>query len=1199
MIASFPLPMEALTSAHLPPGPGGAPGASGPSPAFAPVRIAAVPGGASFDGNTDQLFVSLPSLDRVLALNLSTKLVVANLSVGTDPEGLAYDAENDRVFVANNGSDNVSVIDARTDRVVSSVPVGSSPTGVGYDADNASVYVPDYGSANVTVFDAATLRATASIPVLAHPFGISADGGYVTHPGLALATAIDERTNTVYQTYSTGPDPQQSACGYVTNAGGDSVTELGSPGRTVAVGKDPTGIACTNGAVFVANSGSDNVSVLEGTRVVATLDLANAPGTLAADSLTNGVLVGGATQATVTSLPAWVDAPVGEISAPGGVLALADDPSDGTLLAANASSASIALLNASSWSTEGWVALPQKAVAVVPDPALGVDLAALATSGRIVEINTSRGEVVGTFATVAGASALAYDPGKGSVYVTDAKSARLYDLNATTGRVRKMVHVGSDPTSVDFSVSLEEIAVANSGSNTLTLINRTTLAPIRSVPTGRVPSAVRYDPSGGNLFVANSQSDNVTLLSPSGQTTSVTVGRDPVALAYVPGPDQVYVANNRSSNVSVLSGATGLETASIFAPDPTAFAVDPATGLLYVASRTTPNISVVPTQRSGLIGLLEPQAHVGLGGFQAVNGSAFVNLGSTLDEFSATNGSFERTVGQYATPVSPYDEETATLVAPGPSAGSEYVVFGGSFGPIDLLSGPNASLVAQYSHYPSNFDSLSYDPTYHVLFAKSSTVLDELNATSLALVKSLTLAGNVVAVDPVAGEIFVLGSSTTLTVLRESTVSVIQTVTLPFVPTGGLLNGNGSLLYLTSRTLLGFFDTSNNSVLRTTAISSKIGLVGLDPATGSFLGLEAGAREIFEVSGTTGKIVTSQVLPVPVGAVNLELSSGALVALSAANQRLVTLNATSLALVSSVPLGPSLDPLDGSYLLDAEAADVYCLDCRSIANGRVPVPASSMSKSVQPGDTDLTITPCTNATGLLILDSVGTGEAYSRVSVKHDCPAPGAQRASVTVGTDPGAILEAGSTNDFYVLNAGSNSLSLIHFPNQTFRTIGSLAVGLEPVAGVDDPADHELFVVNAGSDNVSVVDTTSQRVVASIPVGVDPDAVVLDSADDVLYVANFGSANLTEIDARSDAVLGSLPVPAGPDALAVDPAQGLLLVHSEATGEVLGLRWGSVIFTVDAPPGPAQIELDPQLPGEFLLASRGAVDVASYSIGA
>ena len=134
------------------------------------------PFASTYDPSNHLLYVAALATNAVLAIDETSRMVVAQIPVGLEPAGVVYDPAGHQVFVANFQSNNVTVIDDQTNRVVANVVVPSGdpnvpsgPMAMAYNALNHTVLVGQYGSGacctrNVTVIDGLTDQVLTELP---------------------------------------------------------------------------------------------------------------------------------------------------------------------------------------------------------------------------------------------------------------------------------------------------------------------------------------------------------------------------------------------------------------------------------------------------------------------------------------------------------------------------------------------------------------------------------------------------------------------------------------------------------------------------------------------------------------------------------------------------------------------------------------------------------------------------------------------------------------------------------------------------------------------------------------------------------------------------------------------------------------------------------------------------------------------------
>ena len=374
------------------------------------------------------------------------------------------------------------------------------------------------------------------------------------------------------------PSAQPSSLGNVTsvNAGSEPVALLYEGG---------------SGYVYVANSNSSNVTVIQG----------------------------------VTQLGAAAD----DLNP----TAMAYDAADAYVYVADYGSTQASEISGTSLITTNYVG--QSPDSVVYDPSHQIiDVAS--ESANTVTVFNNAGYV--TAVPVGNAPfAEAYDSANGYVYVADYGEANVTVLDNTS--VVATVHVGFSPVALAYDAANEQIYVANWNSANVSVINGTSL--VGTVPVGNQPWALSYDSKNGDVYVANENSNNVSVIRGSTVVGAVSVGTYPKALATDNVSGEVYVANWGSNNVSVINGTTLLGSIPVGA-NPDAVAFDAGDGDVYVANYGANNVSVI----SPWLPVTFSESGLPSGTSWSVNlsGSVRSSLTSTI-EFFEPSGTYAYTVG--------------------------------------------------------------------------------------------------------------------------------------------------------------------------------------------------------------------------------------------------------------------------------------------------------------------------------------------------------------------------------------------------------------------------------------------------------------------------------------------------------------------------------------------------------------------------
>ena len=209
----------------------------------------------------------------MVIINLSTMAIqqYVHFGNGTGQESPTYSPDGSSLWMGtNNGYAKYAVA---ADGSVSSPVTITLPT-VGtelplvgkavFSADGSTVYAAVNGQNTVVAMNAATGAVTQTWNVGNAPRDLLLVGSklYVSDEGGRTATAGDTTLNS-YGTQVPASDLTGSS-----TTGAVSVIDLSNPSATpasIAVGLHPTALAYANGAVFVANTNSDTVSVIDAT----------------------------------------------------------------------------------------------------------------------------------------------------------------------------------------------------------------------------------------------------------------------------------------------------------------------------------------------------------------------------------------------------------------------------------------------------------------------------------------------------------------------------------------------------------------------------------------------------------------------------------------------------------------------------------------------------------------------------------------------------------------------------------------------------------------------------------------------------------------------------------------------------------------------------------------------------------------------
>ena len=557
---------------------------------------------------------------------------------------------------------------------------------------------------------------------------------------------------------------------YVANYGSNNVSVL-SGAKVVAsipVGTNPSGAGydSANGYVYVTNAGSSTVSVISGTTVVATVPVGSAPKSAVYDGADGYVYVTNRGSYTVSVISGTsVIATIGNI---GGAYDLAYDSQDGYIYAANSTWSGVSVISGTS--VVATVPVGNQPVGVTYDSATGdIYVASAMTQTVSVIFGTS---VVATVPLTAQPDGVGYASGNGDIYVADVSTNNVSVISGTS--VVATVPVGSFPREVAYDAANGYVYVTNMVSNNVsifsTLLQLGTLGGqlVHPVPTslatvgvGNRPYALGYDNATGDVYVANQNTGNVSVISGTTVVATVPVGSSPSGVAYDAGNGEVYVVNSGSNDVSVISGTSVVATVTV-GSSPIGAAYDSQNGYVYVANTGSNSVSVI-SGTSVLATVTVGTSPIGVG-YDSQNGYVYVANYATgnVSVLSGTVLVATVAVGSGPTGVG-YDSGNADI----------YVVDSVSDN-VSVLSGTSTVGTVRVGLSP---DGIGYDTGNGLVYVANSgsnnlSVLSGTSVVATVGVGSLPLA---VGYDGGNGHVYVANGV-------SNSVSVLQTLWVPIAP---------------------------------------------------------------------------------------------------------------------------------------------------------------------------------------------------------------------------------------------------------------------------------------------------------------------------------------------------------------------------------------------------------------------------------
>ena len=266
-----------------------------PLPEIETISGFSTPYGIALDPDNGLVYVSnygqFNMTGTVSVINDTTNTVVGNLPVGKNPLAIIYNPANGFFYAANTLSNSLSIINGTNSSLIGSIPVGEfpgmNPTGIVTNSINNTIYVTNMGSNTVSVINGTTNAVVANVTAISSEEG--GGSGFFSPAGIAYNS---DNGNL-----------------YVANRGSDTVSVInGSTNSLIdVISMDaiaPSGIVYNpaNNYIYVTNAGSNRVSVINGTTnaVVANILVGLGPNGIAYDQSSGNVYVSNSMNGTIS-----------------------------------------------------------------------------------------------------------------------------------------------------------------------------------------------------------------------------------------------------------------------------------------------------------------------------------------------------------------------------------------------------------------------------------------------------------------------------------------------------------------------------------------------------------------------------------------------------------------------------------------------------------------------------------------------------------------------------------------------------------------------------------------------------------------------------------------------------------------------------------------------------------------------------------
>lgn len=382
------------------------------------------------------------------------------------------------------------------------------------------------------------------------------------------------------------------------------------------------GINPITNRIYIANGGSDNVSVIDGStnQVIDTVTVGDSPSGIGVNSTTNRIYVANSVSNNVSVIDGSTNQVIDTISVGDHPHGSEINPTTNCIYVSNYNSRNISVIDGSTNQVIDTIPISNRETVCCGIADVGINtitnrIYVLDSNSLSVKvINGEDNSVIDIIriTDVSGfsGSRIEVNSSENRIYVSIkvgascCNTANIRVIDGKTNKVIGKVAVGDNPSDIGINSTTNRIYVSDRSRHSVLVIDGETNENIDTITIQEFPGEIGINPIINHIYVANEISNNISVIN--GETNqvidSITVGLEPQGIGINPATSSIYVANGGSNNVSVIDGSTNQVIDTITVGDsPSGVGVNSTTNRIYVVNIRSDNVSVIDGETNQLI----------------------------------------------------------------------------------------------------------------------------------------------------------------------------------------------------------------------------------------------------------------------------------------------------------------------------------------------------------------------------------------------------------------------------------------------------------------------------------------------------------------------------------------------------------------------------------------------------------------------